>query len=383
MKPFRLFLSHCDDAKTRLYVGCLYELLEQAFKADIAKGSFKISYDGDEGVVELGRELHPALVEEVQNSDVVLGCFFKRWPQADHFQKEIKAAFEKPVFLIPILFLGPNEKAYHFRLGDLDPRLEHDQGGQSVHSRLEISYGDASDASTVTQLIRDQIGSTLGGMLIANIRNRMIDRARRDLTMYERADELLDDLSEHPSTFINMFLYDGGTTIRRLGENRKMLEYLQHSPRRQVKFLYVDTNFKAFVRETKEFQQTPELEKIDERLYAPLYEALVRKSWMLHNDSPEGHMYDVAQSISALRTLAKDNGFELEIKKTCLIPFYRMVITRLHAYYTHVLPTFPAVRWGDGAKEFYSLRLSTSSPAGMSLSKHFDRLWDNAAPHVD
>jgi len=223
----------------------------------------------------------------------------------------------------------------------------------------------------------------LGGQLIAQIRNAISERASRDLTILDSSDQFLHDLSTHPSNFINMFLYDGGKTVRQICSKSEVLQYLQQTASLQIKFLYVDTDFKPFVSETDEFRQIPELEQIDERLYAPLYEALIRKSGMVHNESPKGHKFDVNRSVRALRELSRKFGFKLEVKKTSQLPFYRTVLTRQYAYYTQLLPTFSEAAQDEGAPEYYSLRISAKSPVGLALSKHYDRLWDNASAHIE
>ena len=381
MKPFRVFLSHCDQ-DGRPFVRRLYELLEEAFMAEIEAQSLKIYFDEEDGV-RAGDELRPALAKQIRESDLVLACFFRRWPQASFFQQEIKEAFKTPVQIVPVLFLKPGEDPAYFRLGDLDPRLEEQGGGRLVHAAVLVRVGEEPNAGPIGETIRAQVGLVLGGTLIKAIRSAIISRARRDLTMFDSSDELLHDLAANDTTCIDMFMYDGGTTIRRLSANAELIEHIHRSTSLRMRFLYVDTDFRPFVCETSEFEGTPELKQLGENIYAPLYEALLRKSGMVHNESPKGHMYDVSKSVEALRALAKDLGFSLEVRKTCQLPFYRMVITRRYAYYTHFLPTFQRAHWGDGSPEYHTLRLAVNSPAGSSLVKHFESLWENAKPHLD
>jgi hypothetical protein len=113
---------------------------------------------------------------------------------------------------------------------------------------------------------------------------------------------------------------------------------------------------------------------MDEGAYSAVYEALCRRSGLVHNQSPHGHTTDVARSIRTLQALKDEYHFQLNIRKTCQLPIYRLIISRQYVYYTHILPQF-ALDPEQGAPDYYSLRLSRESPAGMTLIRHYDWLW--------
>ncbi|MBZ5620578.1 MAG: hypothetical protein LAQ69_17910 [Acidobacteriia bacterium] len=359
----------------------MYELLVETFEAEITGGSLEIFYDGKKGLPP-GAKFRQALLRQVGECDMMLACPFPRLRQAgqaEAFKLEIKTAKKKKVPIIPILFLGPNEDTSALQLGALG--LAEDDG-QLTHVAVPIRYVGSPTAEVVREAIRREVGSALGGVLIARIRNAIIDWARRDLIMYDSTDQVLHDLAANPSPFLNMFLYDGGMTIRRFCADTEIFHHLKQSTGLQIRFLYVDTNFKQFVCKTPEFKQNPELKQIDKHLYSPLYEALIRRSYVLHNQSPDGHMNDVRKSVERLRDLAHKCGFGLEVRKTCQLPFYRMMVTCQYVYYTQFLPTVTDPDSDEDPPEYHSLRLSAKSPVGMALGYHFDRLWRRrSTPH--
>lgn len=379
MIPFRLFLSHCDAAPDHPLVRPLYDLLRNSLSAEIKGGALEILYDGKDPVAP-GESLRKELLHQVRRSDLLLACFTRRWQQAEYFREEVKAALAARIAIIPILLLEPDDDILSFRLGDLHPDLE-DGTGRLAHVAVTIRIGDVSTATSVHDAIRSQQGSELGGDLIRQIRAEMIDRARRDVTVYDRKDQVLHDLSIQPSPYIDIFLYDGGTTIHQMAFDHEFSARLRAGALR-IRFLYVDTNFKDFISTTPEFLARPELASLGGDTYAALYEALVRCSGMLHNRSPEGHLDDVRRSIKSLEGLAAHHNVKLEVRSTSQLPFYRMIVTRQYVYYTHFLPAATDVPGQREAPEYHSIRLSAESPAGKALASHFQTLWDQAVPHA-
>jgi len=381
MVPFRLFLSHCDDSPAHPIVRPLYELLTETFQADIRGGALEILYDGRDPVPP-GVPLRAELVRKVAQCDLVLACATRRWRQAPYFVEEVKAAIAAPVPIIPVLLLGPSDDVLSFQLGDLHPDLE-DHSGRLMQVALTLRVEGSDDPSGVRDAIRTQVGSILGGTLISQIRTAFIARARRDLSLYDNQNQLLEDLAQQSSPYIKIFMYDGGTTINRLAHNHEVLDRMRDGGRAlSLQFLYVDTDFKKFVCESPQVLARPELEQLEPSLYAALYEALVRRSGMVHNDdcSPNGHAAAVTKSVRLLQGIAQSHGLGLEVRKTSHLPFFRMILTRYYVYYTHFLPTVGGGDTSDPAPEFHSLRLAANSPAGKALGAHFDRLWKQAEP---
>ena len=382
MEPFKIFLSHCagNEGPDKAIIKQLNDLLSEAFKLEKVKGTLVIEFDGETPELP-GSPLHPGLVRKVETSDLVICCFFPRFLEAHYFKREVLAALNSRKPLIEIRFIPPGEEDPYLYIEHLDPRLEEEVGSgrpRCVLIKIPYTYDD-SNLPRVREEIRKHVA---GGQLVDAIRKQILERAERDLIMYETAEQVMNDLAEveNRTKLIRLLLYDGGTTIRNLMCHSGFQNLLEKQGENlRVHFLYVDTAFKKYISRTPEYEGSAALQAMEDGAYSAVYEALCRQSGLVHNQSPHGHMYDVLQSQKILQTLKDKYCFHLSIRKTCQLPIYRLIISQHFVYYTHILPHFSELP-ELGASNYYSLRLSTDSSAGKTLIRHYDSLWKSGAP---
>jgi hypothetical protein len=379
MEPFVIFLSHCaGDSTERDIVRQFDELLCEAFNHEKKEGHLTIEYDG-RTLIHVGSEVRDGCVKKVKSSDLVICCFFPRYRKASYFEEEVTTALEKGKPIMEVRFIPRNNPRTYLDIGEFDRRLEEEQGdGRPRRVVIEIQYDhNGIDAARVREELRRHVA---GGDLVDAIREQILKRAQYDPTLYSTADEVIDDFARHKTPSIRLFFYDGGSTIRKLQAHRGFQDLLDgQNSRLIVDYLYVDTACKTYVSGTPEYRASAALQTMDEGAYSALYEALCRSSGLVHNQSPHGHMTDVARSIKTLKALRDKYHFQLNIRKTCQLPIYRLMISREFVYYTHIFPHF-ASDPEQGSPNYYSLRLSRKSRAGKDLIDHYDSLWTAGAP---
>ncbi len=375
---FQIFLSNCaGDGPETVVVDQFYELLCQAFRHEKEdRHTVAIEYDR-RTPVHAGNEVRHECVEKVKRSDLVICCFFPRYLEARYFREEVKAALNEGKPIIEIRF-SPSGESPYVQIEKFDRRLvEREGSGRPLRVVFNIRYDISSPASVREAILRYVAG---GGLLVDAIRKQIIERAERDLKMFSRADKVIDDLAEKETTSIRLFLYDGGSTIRRLQAHEGFRELLDRQRENlEVQFLYVDTACKAYISETPEYKGSEALQAMDDSAYSAVYEALCRRSGLIHNQSPNGHLADVTRSEKTLRALRDKYHFQFRIRKTSQLPLYRLIISQHYVYYTHIFPQF-AEDPEQSAPDYYSLRLSTESRAGMTLIDHYESLWKSGPP---
>ena len=379
MKPFNIFLSHCagNEGPDKAIIEQFYDLLCEAFKREqVEKRTLVIEFDGQTPELA-GNPLRHGLVKRIECSDLVICCFFPRYLEAHYFREEVVAALDKRKPMIEVRFIPPDDKNPYRHVERLDPRLVEEEGGGRPRCVVITIPYDGSAVERVREEIRRHMAV---GQLVDAIRKQILERAERDLTMYSTADEVIRDLASRKTTSLRLFLYDGGTTIRRLQGHPDFQNLLdEQRGRLELDFLYVDTACKKFIDETPEYKGSAALQAMDDGAYSALYEALCRSSDLVHNQSPHGHLADVARSKKTLQVLKDKYQLQVNIRKTCQLPIYRLIISQHYVYYTHMLPQRMIDR-EQGSPDYFSLRLSRESSAGMTLIDHYDSLWKSGTP---
>jgi TIR domain len=213
--------------------------------------------------------------------------------------------------------------------------------------------------------------------VVHEFHNRLAGWFSGEVKVLQRLDDLVDHLVDHTAKRLDIFLIQGGTTLRALltegGTARLARRATEQNPIR-VRFLYLDTNCYDSLTKTVAARANPVFASVTPEQCMAVYEAILQASMGLHNHGP--HWKDLEDSMALLAEWKERSGakVEIEVRKTARLPFRRMIVADDFAYATHFL-----IQPGEiTRRDYFSLCFKRETQIYEESSRYFERLFQAA-----
>ena len=245
-----------------------------------------------------------------------------------------------------------------------DRDLEELAGLSQIQRIKAVPLGDLDALESVLSRIRKEYEQHLAG----------------EVGVFESIESLCEDIEKHHPAQLQIFLIDGGTTLRRLLREDFVGRLIAGSPVKSlnVQCLLVDAACKQVVLSSRAAAGKPGLREIDDDTYSAIFEGLLQGSRWIHNNGP--HETDLADSFGTLTELsAKWPGvFQSESRIVPVLPVTRLLITEHFTYIPAFLPL------EDGLKrsrlDYYALRFAAETHIHAVATNYFSHYWAKGGP---